>query len=245
MHLPQQLRRRVVVGPPLVSVLDQLIDPHRPCAALRPLRLRRLQHVERVGAALRRLLRVIERLDAKLHRLLILGLRHLLGALRHDVLRVLRVGVYLDEVRVAPAVGAPRVVLAVTHHSERPDLRRQVLADRLLLRVEPHALADVVVAPGAPHVERHLEADGEDALVELLCALAKRVRHPRRRAHVVLAVMVRRARLLPRVPVGRVVEVVCAGGGKRRHDVGASARVRGQRWRGEVVGRWRGERWSG
>ena len=60
-------------------------------------------------------------------------------------------------------------------HGEAPDLGAVVGADRLLLRVEAHALADEVPAAVAPHVEGHLEADDQDALVQLLGALAQRV----------------------------------------------------------------------
>ena len=48
-------------------------------------------------------------------------------------------------------------------------------ADGLLLGVEAHALADEVAAAGAPHVEGHLEADDQDALVQLLGSLPQGV----------------------------------------------------------------------
>ncbi len=57
-------------------------------------------------------------------------------------------------------------------HGEAPDLGGEVAADLLLLRIEAHTLADEVPAAVAPHVEGHLEADDQDALVQLLGALA-------------------------------------------------------------------------
>ena len=82
----------------------------------------------------------------------------------HDVLMIFGVGLHFD---VLLAAGGG--------HGEGPDLGAVVGADRLLLRVEAHALADEVPAAVAPHVEGHLEADDQDALVQLLGALPQRV----------------------------------------------------------------------
>ena len=51
-------------------------------------------------------------------------------------------------------------------HPETEHRRRMVVADFLLLGIEAHALADDgrFRARGAPDGERHLEADGQDAL---------------------------------------------------------------------------------
>lgn len=82
----------------------------------------------------------------------------------HDVLVVLGVRLHLD------------VLLAAGRgHREGPDLGAEVVPDGLLLRVEAHALANEVAAARAPHIEGHLEADDQDALVQLLGALAQRV----------------------------------------------------------------------
>lgn len=60
-------------------------------------------------------------------------------------------------------------------HGEAPYLCGEVVADLLLLRVETHALADEMAAAVAPDIEGHLEADYQDALVELLCTLSQRM----------------------------------------------------------------------
>lgn len=60
-------------------------------------------------------------------------------------------------------------------HGEAPYLGGEVVPDLLLLSVEAHALADQVTAAVAPHIEGHLKADHQDALVKLLCALPQRV----------------------------------------------------------------------
>lgn len=93
------------------------------------------------------------------------GATHLTPATPDDV--VLRVfGVGLD-FNLLAAAGRP--------HGEAPDLGAVVGADLLLLGVEADALADEVVAAGAPDVERHLEADDQNALVQLLRTLPQRV----------------------------------------------------------------------
>ena len=60
-------------------------------------------------------------------------------------------------------------------HGEGPDLGGVVVPDLLLLGIEAHALANQVLAAVAPHIERHLKADDQDALIELLGSLPQRV----------------------------------------------------------------------
>jgi hypothetical protein len=63
----------------------------------------------------------------------------------------------------------------VVAHREGPYLGGEVVADLLLLGVEALALGDVLAALEAPDIEGHLEADDQDALADLLGALAQRV----------------------------------------------------------------------
>jgi len=86
----------------------------------------------------------------------------------------------------------------VALHAEVVDGRGVVHAGLGLLGVVAHAHGDVRLAAVAPDVVGHLEADDEDALVELARALAQGVR-----AMVGVEVAV-----LLRVEVGRVVVVL-------------------------------------
>jgi len=61
----------------------------------------------------------------------------------------------------------------MTFHAKTPYRRGIVVSYAFLLGVETHALANVVVARGAPDVVRHFEADDEDALVEFVRATAE------------------------------------------------------------------------
>jgi len=63
-------------------------------------------------------------------------------------------------------------------HAETPDGRAVVIPDFLFLGIEAHALADDGgwAAVRAPYGEGEFEADGENALGELVGALAERVR---------------------------------------------------------------------
>ena len=46
-----------------------------------------------------------------------------------------------------------------------------VVPDLLLLSIEAHALPDQMLAAQAPDIEGHLEADDQDALIQLLGTL--------------------------------------------------------------------------
>ena len=52
-------------------------------------------------------------------------------------------------------------------HGEAPDLGAVVIPDGLLLRIKSHSLPNEVPAAIAPHIERHLKADDQNALVQL------------------------------------------------------------------------------
>lgn len=67
------------------------------------------------------------------------------------------------------------LLAAGRRHGEAPDLGAVVIPDGLLLRIKSHSLPNEVPAAIAPHIERHLKADDQDALVELLGTLAQRV----------------------------------------------------------------------
>lgn len=86
------------------------------------------------------------------------------GACDNQVLAVLGVGVDLD---AGLAAGGG--------HGEGPDLGGVVVPNLLLLSIEAHALANEVLAAVAPHVEGHLEADDQNALIKLLGSLPQRV----------------------------------------------------------------------
>jgi len=89
------------------------------------------------------------------------------AALGHHVLGVLGVRLHLDAVGAAGAA-----------HAEPPDPGAVVHADLLLLCVEAHPLPDEVLALFTPAVEGHLEADDQDALVQLLGPLPQGVLAP-------------------------------------------------------------------
>ena len=67
------------------------------------------------------------------------------------------------------------LLAAGRRHGEAPNLGAVVIPNGLLLRIESHSLPNEVPAAVAPHIEWHLEADDQDALVELLGTLAQRV----------------------------------------------------------------------
>ena len=60
-------------------------------------------------------------------------------------------------------------------HGEVPYLCGEIAANLLLLGIEAHTLSNQMPAAIAPDVEGHLEADDQDALVQLLGALAQRM----------------------------------------------------------------------
>ena len=86
------------------------------------------------------------------------------GASNNLVLAVLGVGVDLN---AGLAAGGA--------HGEGPYLGGVVVADLLLLSIEPHSLANQVLAALAPHVEGHLEPDDQNALIKLLGPLSQRM----------------------------------------------------------------------
>lgn len=68
------------------------------------------------------------------------------------------------------------LIAQVTLHAKLVDGRREVHAHFLLLGVVAHAHGDVSLAPIAPDVVGHLEANDENALVEFARSLAQRMR---------------------------------------------------------------------
>jgi hypothetical protein len=63
----------------------------------------------------------------------------------------------------------------VTFHPELVQRRRVVHSNLRFLSVVPDPHADVIAAPLAPYVERHLKSDDQDAHVQLPGSLAQRM----------------------------------------------------------------------
>ena len=61
----------------------------------------------------------------------------------------------------------------MTFHSKRPYRSRIIVSYTFLFCVKTNALADVVVARRTPYIERKLESDDKDPLIELMCPTAQ------------------------------------------------------------------------
>ena len=104
---------------------------------------------------------------AQLNRLRVLrapSVSALADAFLADVLGVLRVRLDDDLIHAVRA-----------GHREGPYLGRMIIADLFFVRIEAHTLCDALLALQASHVKRHLEADEEDAFVQLLDAVLPEV----------------------------------------------------------------------
>ena len=99
MSAAERAVRLIVVVPTVIALLLQPLEPR---LARRRATAGRFQPVKRVGAPLRSFVGVEGALDAERLGVVCRWLGEARGALGNDVVRILRVGLDLDPVRVAP-----------------------------------------------------------------------------------------------------------------------------------------------
>jgi hypothetical protein len=67
------------------------------------------------------------------------------------------------------------VIAQMTLHSKAPDLAAEIGACLLFLCVEANAFCDMRIATTAPNMPRHFKSNDQDALVEFLRSISKRM----------------------------------------------------------------------